>query len=52
MGRKKMNDDHIRVRYLLKEEKDFVSVVMTPSQFKNLQELPIIEKCEIIQYSS
>ncbi len=44
-----MNDDHIRIRYLLKEEKDFVSVVMTPNQFENLQELPIIDKCEIIQ---
>jgi len=52
MSREKMNDNQIRVRYLLKEEKDFVSVVMTPNQFKNLQELPIIEKCEIIQYSS
>ncbi len=49
MIRKKTNDCQIRVRYLLKEDKDFVSVVMTPSQFKNLQELPIIEKCEIIQ---
>jgi len=49
MSIKKTNDGQIRVRYLLKEEKDFVSVVMTPSQFENLQELPIIEKCEIIQ---
>ena len=49
MDWKKTNDGQIRVRYLLKEEKDFVSVVMTPSQFKNFQELPIIEKCEIIQ---
>ena len=49
MGMKKTNDDQIRVRYLLKEEKHFVSVVMTPNQFENLQELPIIEKCEIIQ---
>jgi len=44
-----MNDDQVRVRYLLKEEKTFVSVVMTPNQFENLQELLIIEKCEIIQ---
>jgi len=47
-----MNDRQIRVRYLLKDEKDFISVVVTTNQFKNLQELPIIEKCEIIQYSS
>ncbi len=49
MGRKKTNDNQIKVRYLLKDEKVFVSVVMTPNQFENFQELPIIEKCEIIQ---
>jgi len=49
MGRKKTNHGQIRVRYLLKDEEVFVSVVMTPTQFENFQELPIIEKCEIIQ---
>lgn len=49
MGRTKTNDGQIRVRYLLKDEEDFVSVVMTPTQFENFQELPIMEKCEIIQ---
>jgi len=43
-----MNDKQIRVKYLLKDENDFISVVITRNQFENLQELPIIEKCEII----
>ncbi len=49
MGRKKINDNQIKVRYLLKDEENFVSVVMTSTQFENFQELPIMEKCEIIQ---
>ncbi len=49
MGREKKKDNQIKVRYLLKDEEVFVSVVMTPNQFENLQELPVIEKCEIIQ---
>ncbi len=39
----------VRVRYRFKDESKFVSVKVTQSQYQNLIELPIIEKCEILR---
>ena len=41
----------VNVRYKFKDEKGFASVTITSNQYKNLQELPIIEKCEIVRGS-
>jgi len=41
----------MNVRYKFKDDKDYASITITPNQYKNLQEIPIIEKCEIIRGS-
>ncbi|MFQ5573817.1 MAG: hypothetical protein ACE5EJ_06160, partial [Nitrosopumilaceae archaeon] len=37
----------VRIRYRFQEETKFVTVRVTESQYHNLLDLPIIEKCEI-----
>ncbi len=41
----------VDVRYKFKDEKYYASVTITPNQYKNLQGLPIIDKCEIVRGS-
>ncbi len=43
-----VNERHVQVRYKFIGEKNFTSINITTYQYKNLLEIPVIDKCEII----
>mgnify|MGYP003334319755 CR=1 FL=1 len=44
----KEDEELLRVKYRFKDEKDFVTVTVTESQYVNLLSLPVIATAEII----
>jgi len=43
-----VNERNVQVRYKFTGEKNFTSINVTIYQYKNLLEIPVVDKCEII----
>jgi len=41
----------VKIRYRFRDEKKFISIKITESQYQNLLHLPIIEECNIVKVS-
>ena len=42
------DNEFVRVRYKFKNDRNFIAITVTEQQYLNLIELPMMEKCEII----